>query len=72
MELMPVYTVSHLENFLKEARGNGWEILGSAGPHLEEARESESWHKQEKKKEIPQIDVYEYCKQAPTILALGT
>ncbi len=70
MELMPVYTVGHLENFLKEARTNGWNILGTAGPEAEDPRDSESWHEKERKV-IPQIDCNDYSKQGPTLLALG-
>lgn len=74
MELMPVYSVNHLENFLKEAKESGWEILGTAGPRIPHDLDgnADSWHDDRKKrKEIPQVDCREFTKQGPTLLALG-
>ena len=73
MELIPVYTVSHLESFLKEAGVNGWTILGTAGTEPDDAGDEESWHGEDKmeRRSIQQVDCHEYIKQGPTLLALG-
>lgn len=32
MEVMPVYSITHLQNFIASAKDDGWSILGTAGP----------------------------------------
>ena len=76
MELMPVYSVSHLEGFLVEAKRCGWSILGTAGTDI--ADESDDFDSDENtqrnaktRKALPQIDCNQYTKQGPTLLVLG-
>ena len=76
--MMPVHAMSGsgLEQFLAEARGSGWSILGTVGGQRvkgkeggekKEGREDEG---QETKKP-PVVNCHHYCAEGPTIVVLG-
>ena len=83
MEMMPVYALSGcgLEEFLSEARGNGWTILGTVGSEkLKEREKGGGWRtrrkgegdmEEAKAKKLPVIDCYRYNAKGPTIVVLG-
>ena len=75
MELMPVYSVSHLENFLKAAKSSGWHILGTAAGsdpgQQEEGGEGGDTRSVMKRNAMPSVDCHDYIKQGPTLLVLG-
>lgn len=68
--MMPVYSVSHLEGFLVEAKRCGWSIMGTAGTEIVE-QSDDLENAQHNVKPLPQIDCNQYTKQGPTLLVLG-
>lgn len=75
MELIPVYSVSHLERFLQEAKANSWSILGSVSPDITpnkaDSNKDSRQENEKKRKTILHIDCRDYIKQGPTLLVLG-
>ena len=87
MEMMPVYALSGcgLEQFLSEARGNGWTVLGTVGSERlkeserrerrkeseEEEEEKEEGKIYDKAKKPPVLDCRQYHSKGPAIIVLG-
>ena len=83
MEMMPVYALSGcgLEQFLSEARGNGWTVLGTVGSERlkeserrERRNEGEGEEEEEgkiKAKKPPVLDCRQYHAKGPAIIVLG-
>ena len=80
--MMPVYALSGcgLEQFLSEARGNGWTVLGIVGSERLKERERggrkrreemDGGMKEAKAKKLPVIDCHDYRAKGPTIVVLG-
>ena len=70
-----MYSVSHLENFLKAAKSSGWHILGTAAGsdpgQQEEGGEGGDTRSVMKRNAMPSVDCHDYIKQGPTLLVLG-
>ena len=80
MEMMPVYTVSHLQNFLASAREDGWCILSTAasnscpeerGKVVVEDRGRGRSKERNKIIRTKTVDCQDFVKSAPTLLVLG-
>ena len=75
MEIMPVYSVPHLQNFLSAAKEYGWSILGTTGfsPGNENTKKprSEGKEKKEKQKMSKTMDCQNYVKNSPVLLVVG-
>lgn len=80
MEMMPVYSVTHFQNFLASAKEQGWSILGTAGPSSESKEErgkivmenkSRESRERERKLKTKIIDCRDFVKSGPTLLVLG-
>ena len=76
MELMPVYSVSNLEGFLKEASScHGWTVLGTTSPNSmaprKDLKEERFVEEMVDKDTIPVVNCSQYTTDGPTIIALG-
>ena len=75
--MMPVYSVSHLQNFLVSAKEEGWCILGTAGPNQgdgEEGRggiEKRTQGGRERMLRAKTVDCRDFLKCGPTLLIIG-
>ena len=66
-----MYSVSHLEGFLAEAKESGWSILGTSSPEDGELGDSDNHGNTRKRDPPPQVDCNAYVKKGPTLLVLG-
>ena len=80
--MMPVYALSGcgLEQFLSEAKKNGWTVLGIVGSERLKERERgggkrreemDGGMKEAKAKKLPVIDCHDYRAKGPTVVVLG-
>ncbi len=63
MELLPVFAVQDMGEFLSEASHEGWKILGTCSSIHEDELDDN--------KEVPVIQCSQYMVKEPTIIALG-
>ncbi len=63
MELLPVFAVQDMGEFLSEASHEGWKILGTCSSTREDELDDS--------KEVPVIQCSQYMVKEPTIIALG-
>ena len=74
MEMIPVYAVSGTEQFLLQAVGNGWTVLGTVGAEQTRGKEQETGSENKevgKRSRKPVLDCHEYSVDGPTIVVLG-
>ncbi len=65
MELLPVFAVQDMGEFLSEASREGWKILGTCIAPLVKMNCMDD------SKEVPVIQCSQYMVKEPTIIALG-
>ena len=70
MEIMPVFSVSHLQNFLTSAKENGWSILGTSGFPSAMDKKKQDENKKESRK-LKTMNCQEYVKKSPVLLVVG-
>ena len=74
METMPVYAVSGMEQFLAQAVGNGWTVLGTVGVETmrENERETGNVNKEVGKEVMKQVlNCHQCSTEGPTMVVLG-
>ncbi len=81
MEIMPVFSISHMKNFLSSAQEHGWSILGTSGFPTVNGSSSKvvnankpvnaKKQKQEEQKALKTMNCQEYVKNSPVLLIVG-
>jgi len=73
MELMPVYSISHLQNFLTSVKENGWSVLGTSGfpSAMDKKKQNDQKNEKRKEKMLKTMNCQEYVKKSPVLLVVG-